>query len=245
MMGTGIPVQRCRACGFRMAEMERPDSQGHVDDYYESTDPALAVGERNHIRKRIFNILKYKDRGTALDLGSGLGETAVALQKKGFSVVGVDESRFAIKWLRERFPAVRWECGEVLAFMKKNEKFDLITMFHFLEHVREPRRLCSLIHERLNPGGILVIEVPDVSGGAAKLRGRKWEYWLSHHVNYFSLKTLKALLVPMGFRLVGVERKFHMCFPQGIWWKDALHGLLAGFRVNSIVVSYWAKKESC
>ena len=110
-----------------------------------------------------------------------------------------------------------------------------ITLFHVLEHIPQPRRFAEVCKNALNPGGILIVEVPDVYGGLAKLRGRKWEYWLPHHVNYFGVKSLRHLFEPIGMHLIKSERLYHFGWPQGILWKDIIHGILAFIGINSII----------
>jgi hypothetical protein len=87
----------------------------------------------------------------------------------------------------------------------------------------------------------LVIEVPDVSAGQARLRGWRWKYWLPHHVNYFARGTLRRLLEPFGFKLERVEFKYHLLFPQGIWWRDLVHDSLARIGLHDIITTYWRK----
>ncbi len=112
-------------------------------------------------------------------------------------------------------------------------------MFHVLEHIPQPKHLIQKLKSHLVRGGFIVIEVPDVYGGLSRLRGKTWEYWLPHHVNYFSMISLKKLLEPQGFVLVYAEKMFHFGHPQGIAWKDAIKGALAHLGINNIVRTIW------
>jgi len=103
--------------------------------------------------------------------------------------------------------------------------------------------VCKMLADALCPKGLLVVEVPDVSGGQARLRGRKWQHWLPHHVNYFNLATLSRILVPMGLQYAGIEVKYHLTFPQGIVWRDAIHAMLAHLGLHDIITTYWLKRR--
>ena len=141
----------------------------------------------------------------------------------------------AVQFLKERFSDVKWICGNIETFLADNKGFDVITLFHVLEHIPQPRRFAELCRDALNHGGVLIVEVPDVYGGLAKLRGKKWEYWLPHHVNYFGVNSLRHLFEPLGMRLIKSKKLYHFGYPQGILWKDIIHGTLAFMGINNII----------
>ena len=103
----------------------------------------------------------------------------------------------------------------------------------------EPGKVCRLARERLRSGGVLAIEVPDVSSGQARLRGNNWGMYIPDHVNYFTTATLRRLLEPIGFRLVGKERKYHFAWPNGVWWRDVMHEALSAVGMHSIITTFW------
>jgi hypothetical protein len=98
-----------------------------------------------------------------------------------------------------------------------------------------------LIDRSLRADGVVVIEVPDVDGGLARLRGKRWEHFVNHHVNYFSVKSLQHLMQQFGYRRLYLERTYHFSHPQGHSVKDLIKGTLARVGVNSIIRTAWAK----
>lgn len=169
-----------------------------------------------------------------------LGRDCVALGQAGFETHGVEESKKAVDLLRNSYPDIVWHHKRVDSFLAAVEPsaFDVITLFHVMEHLSNPREICGQITRTLKPNGLLVVEVPDVSGGQARLRGWGWQHWLPHHVNYFNRRTLCRLLEPLGFKLHHVEFKYHLGFPQGIWWRDWIHDALARFGLHDIITTY-------
>src|SRR5262249_36644736 len=130
----------------------------------------------------------------------------------------------------------------LLRFLECNpQSFDAITMFHVLEHIPYPKDVMKLVDEALIPQGIVVIEVPDVAGGHARLRGKRWDYYINHHVNYFDLRSLQQLMTAFGFRRLLVKRTYHFAFPQGHLLKDLVKGTLAAVGLNSIIRTVWMK----
>jgi 2-polyprenyl-3-methyl-5-hydroxy-6-metoxy-1,4-benzoquinol methylase len=189
-------------------------------------------------------VLDLKKSGRVLELGCGGGETALALAHAGYRVRGVDESANAIRLLAEHHqaPGIEWVCASLLdSLALEKETFDVVTMFHVLEHVPQPRQAVSLVHAALKEAGIFVVEVPDVGGGISRIWGKRWRYYEPHHVNYFSRRSLKRLLESAGFKLLKVKPTFHVSQPQGHPLKDPIKEVLARLGLNSIIRTAWLK----
>ena len=74
-------------------------------------------------------------------------------------------------------------------------KFDVITMWHVLEHVPDYNQYLNEINERLNVNGILVIAVPNFKSFDAEFYGVHWAAWdVPRHLWHFSKKQLVKLL---------------------------------------------------
>jgi 2-polyprenyl-3-methyl-5-hydroxy-6-metoxy-1,4-benzoquinol methylase len=226
----------CRFIGLDLETWEYPYSD---EDYYTRPNKADINADRPFIRRRARVVRTHCGVGRLAELGCGLGETAIALCETGFDVWGVEESQNAIALLNDTFPTVHWVCSGIEKFLKAENQFHVISMFHVLEHIPYPSGLIPTLKKSLMPKGFLVIELPDVHGGLARLKGKRWEYWLTHHVNYFSNASLKKLLEAYGFREVHTERMFHFGHPQGILWKDTIKAGLARMGLNGIIRTIW------
>jgi SAM-dependent methyltransferase len=240
----GFSVLQCtdRVCGHRLLDLDAWTYPYADRDYYQSIDPGEIRPDRPFIASRVRLLERFSaPPGRAAELGCGLGETAIRLAQQGFEVVGVEESLNAVSFLRQHYPLVRWECRSIVDFLSRREPFDIMTLFHVLEHIPDAAGLMQLVHAGLRPQGIVLIEVPDVEGGLARLRGDAWEYWLDHHVHYFSRRSLLRLMGPLGFELVYARNLYHLGYPQGVWYKDLIHGVLARAGMNSIIRTLWRK----
>jgi SAM-dependent methyltransferase len=232
----------CPNCGFIAADLAQWRYPYSNHDYYETIDRSAINPGRPYITHRINQILKHVGSGRAVDLGCGLGETAIAMEQAGFDAHGVEESRNAINILQKEYEGVHWHNMSIVQYLEdKKSIFDVISFFHVLEHIPNPRMVCQLAADALRPSGLLVVEVPDVAGGQALLRGKHWQHWLPHHVNYFSSNTLRKLFFSLGLIYAGMETKYHMGYPQGIEWRDAMHRTLANLGLNDIITTYWHK----
>lgn len=80
--------------------------------------------------------------------------------------------------------------------------FDLIVMSSFLEHEINPLPLLRRSHERLRPGGCVVVKVPNYACLNRSIRGRRWcGFRWPDHVNYFTPVTLKAMARQAGLEV--------------------------------------------
>ncbi len=62
---------------------------------------------------------------------------------------------------------------------------------------------------------------------------------MEHHVNYFTLETLHALMEPHGFTHLGHEGKYHFSYPQDHLLKDGVKYLLARLGFTDVLCTYW------
>lgn len=96
-------------------------------------------------------------RGSALDLGAGLGGYTVALQSAGYSVVSVDRD---VSSLRAITAAAHGVEADALALPFGGDAFDLVLCASLIEHVGSPERLLPEIARVLRPGGICYLSFP-------------------------------------------------------------------------------------
>jgi len=135
-----------------------------------------------------------------LDVGCGSGTFLHVAESHGFVPHGMDRSAQAVEIACRQYgyPARR---GDIGSKVWDDCRFDFVTMFHVLEHLRDPRLGLKYAGELLQPTGTLIIQVPNVSSIQARLFGNLW-YGLDvpRHVISFTPKALGLLLQEMGFK---------------------------------------------
>ena len=94
---------------------------------------------------------------------------------------------------------------------QKVEKFDLVVLFHALEHMVNPIEFCKSLKGVIKPTGHLIIEVPNIDDALVSLYKIKSYidfYYQKAHLFYFSSATLKWVLDQAGYNsdIVGVQR---------------------------------------
>ena len=137
--------------------------------------------------------------------------------------------------LQREQPMVRWMQAMTDDLEEMGEKFDVITLYHVLEHLTDPVSSLKRILRVAGEGALLVIEVPNAGGWEAKIKNRRWHYYKVDHVNYFRPKDLRRLAVLCGLKVLDVRGYQHFSYPQGVLWKDLIKGGLAGVGFRDVV----------
>ena len=87
-------------------------------------------------------------------------------------------------------------------FAATDRRFDVVTMFHFLEHVPAPDTTLAHVRRMLKPEGELIVQVPNCASLQAQIFGRHWAgYDVPRHLVNYSTETLMALLQRSEFEV--------------------------------------------
>jgi len=168
---------------------------------------ALTIPLRNRDRVKLTPRFPRSSPGPKLlEIGCGVGGYLLSMKTIGWNVVGVEPSEAAAEIARQQGLDVRTGTLEQARFAPG--EFEAITLNMVLEHVPSPRKALKLLGGWLNPGGELLIAVPDFNGFEARTFG-KYHYGpqVPTHLHHFTPATLRKLLV--GFRLEVRHQYFH------------------------------------
>ncbi|MFP6638778.1 MAG: class I SAM-dependent methyltransferase, partial [Myxococcota bacterium] len=86
-------------------------------------------------------------------------------------------------------------------------RYDAVIMLQLIEHVEDPSLVCDRIRSLLKPGGVLIIETPNLGGLDYKIFSGRWwgHYHFPRHWNLFSKSTLIQMLNQRGLEVVHSE----------------------------------------
>ncbi|HET7037986.1 MAG TPA: class I SAM-dependent methyltransferase [Thermomicrobiaceae bacterium] len=225
-----FPVTRCLCCG--MVYLNPRPTAGALGAYYpdvyyplkEEPDPtALAIARG--LCTRVAGWVERADASnpSVLDIGCGTGLFLREARERGWTVEGIELSASAAAYARERF-GLPVRQGTLAQTTLPNGAFDVITMWHVLEHLPDPLATLRQVQGALRPGGLLLLAVPNVASLEARLFGRRW-YSLDapRHLYHFSPATVEAALRRAGLR---PERIVHSAGTAGLVY--SLMGDLTG-----------------
>jgi SAM-dependent methyltransferase len=136
-----------------------------------------------------------------LDVGCGTGEFLASMKAAGWQVEGLERDERAAAWAREHYE-IPVSTGSVEQVMTSTQQYDVITMWHVLEYLYDPRQALAIISSRLRDDGWLLIAVPNISGIDARVYKANWVALdAPRHLNHFSLDTLARLGSKHGLTL--------------------------------------------
>jgi 2-polyprenyl-3-methyl-5-hydroxy-6-metoxy-1,4-benzoquinol methylase len=144
-----------------------------------------------------------------LDCGAATGYLADLAKEMGWDAFAVEYSEFGANACEKLLGPGRVYRGQVqeATFAANPEgQFSAITMFDFIEHVREPRAVLQWAKQRLGSEGVLLLTTPRAGSLSWRLMGPQWFHYTSReHLWFFSPESLRILLKEIGFRSVEIR----------------------------------------
>lgn len=176
------------------------------EEYISHTDSKRTIIEKLYQLVKYFNlkkktqlINKYTNKGKQLlDLGSGTGDFLIAAKKKGWTSIGVEPSQKARNKAKEKGVTV----VQNLESLTK-QKFDVITLWHVLEHLPNLNQQIEMLGNLLTENGTLIIAVPNYKSYDAIYYKQYWAaYDVPRHLWHFSKKSINLLFKEHDFRVI-------------------------------------------
>lgn len=204
-----LSLLRCTNCGLFYL-VPTPKRQEIVDSYGGDYYLEYYSEKKSPLAKLYYSVLgseaadeinRIKQGGTILDIGCGSGDFLKDMRERGWNVYGIDISSRAIELTSKKVDGVLlaldlYECE----FPDKS--FDVITLWHSLEHIDSPVRLMHEVNRILKDDGLLVIEVPNMSNPIFRLTTEGYfALEIPRHIFGYSRDTIQMLLERSGFKL--------------------------------------------
>lgn len=140
------------------------------------------------------------------DLGCGGGTFLSRMRDRGATLTGVDPSPVSGEALRLKNIEFHSGTAEALPPTLGDRRFDVVSMFHSLEHCLEPGIAVANAVSLLKPDGLLVIEVPNMDCVGFKTYGPVWWHTdAGRHLHFFTKTSLTRLLIRVGAKPVRWE----------------------------------------
>jgi 2-polyprenyl-3-methyl-5-hydroxy-6-metoxy-1,4-benzoquinol methylase len=136
-----------------------------------------------------------------LDFGCGGGSFLERMRHQGWQVTGLDASAETVERISSEL-GIRALTGTLPHPELEPASFDIVTMWHSLEHVHDPLGVLRAAYDLLAPGGRLMVAVPNIDSAAFHWFGPAWfALDLPRHLTHFAPATLRTMLEKAGFRV--------------------------------------------
>ena len=193
-----------------LATFPRP-SQEELPEFYKSEDYISHTDSKKSFFDRIYQAVKSymlqkkigwienrkPGRGNILDLGAGTGDFLEEAKKKGWNIFGAEPNSGARDLAAQKGVNLLPDTSTF-----EDHSFDVITMWHVLEHVPDLDYQIKELDRLLKDDGILVIAVPNFKSADAKAYSKFWAaYDVPRHLFHFSGTAIKKIFGEKGFSL--------------------------------------------
>jgi SAM-dependent methyltransferase len=206
---------KCPNCGLINLDLDNLSIENHQEKYVDSfPDPTIPELNKGAVQTYSF-IKKYVPfKGDFLDIGCGNGALLYYARLDGWNVNGLELSEQLAKRVTEQLniPVVSTNFPN---YEELDNKYDLISLRHVLEHLPDPISALNKIGNLLKNNDYALLEFPNINGlsfrvkrtmGRIGLHKKKYsEDYIPGHCNEFNIHSFKYLLNETGFRLIKWE----------------------------------------
>jgi len=174
----------------------------HTDGNRTILEKIYQLVKKYNLKKKEAWIKKYtKKEAEVLDVGAGTGSLVKFLKDRGWMSEGVEPNAKAREMARGKGLDLKPNLGGL-----GNKKYDLITLWHVLEHLPDLERDVREITKRLTDDGVLFVAVPNFRSYDAKHYGTYWAaYDVPRHLWHFSQNSIKKIFSEKGYSLVATR----------------------------------------
>ena len=207
---------------FEMLETCPQPSLEKLPEYYKSEDYISHTDARRNLFEKAYQFVKRislkrklklintfsKEQKTLLDVGCGTGDFLKIAQENNWIVTGIEPNPDARAIANQKTNASVFETEQLLEFQQNS--FDVITLWHVLEHLPKLENHIAIFKRLLKPNGRLIIAVPNFKSYDAQYYNYYWAaYDVPRHLWHFSKSSISKLMAQQS---LSVENTLPMKF---------------------------------
>ena len=248
-------ITQCQSCKFLFTN-PRPKKKA-IQHYYESEDYISHSNKANSLINTLYKVIRsytlsnkvkiinnLTEHNTILDYGCGTGTFLELAKSNNWKIAGIEPSD------RAKSTAINKLGNNIYSTIDKlddTEQFDIITLWHVLEHVHDLNKTIKQLKSHLKKKGTLIIALPNNSSFDQQLYKQHWAAFdVPRHLYHFNQLTIKTLAHKHYFKIMKIiPMKFDSFYVSLLsekyktgksnYWKS----LINGWRSNR-----WAKNNN-
>jgi 2-polyprenyl-3-methyl-5-hydroxy-6-metoxy-1,4-benzoquinol methylase len=189
---------RCPRCGLIFIASIPANLANYYPDAYHSiprTSACLEANSRYEFYK-VQLVQRFVSKGRLLEIGPSAGTFSYLAKQAGFEVDAIEMSEGCCDFLNRVVGIRAINSSNPVEVLRQSKGYDVIAMWHVIEHLSNPWNLLDAICSVLKPGGIVVLASPNPDAWQFRIMGRYWP-----HVDaprHLMLIPMKVLIEKMG-----------------------------------------------
>jgi 2-polyprenyl-3-methyl-5-hydroxy-6-metoxy-1,4-benzoquinol methylase len=219
---------KCSGCDIVFLHPRPDDMSPFYSDGYlpipEKLSQLGAMAKKEEYRME--PVLKYKKGGKLLEIGPWVGIFSYNAKKSGFDVTAIEINPRCVDFLNNVVGIKTIQSSEPAKAMgAMHEKFDVIALWHSLEHLPNPWNVLKKAAERLAPGGILLIAVPNIESYDFSVLKAGWMHLdAPRHLFLYTAGSLERVCSANGLKALELTRsdRLSRLLSRMAWHKRAV-----------------------
>jgi 2-polyprenyl-3-methyl-5-hydroxy-6-metoxy-1,4-benzoquinol methylase len=168
---------RCGACGLWFLSPVPADLQDrYPEEYYTLPGPEQFARGMDAEAYKVDLLRSHRPTGTLLELGPACGYFAGAAKRAGYDVSVIEMNAACCNYMRERVGIKVNESADIVGTLRSLPKFDIIALWHVIEHLPNPWEVLRAAADQLTDGGILVFATPNPDALQFKALRSHWTH---------------------------------------------------------------------
>jgi 2-polyprenyl-3-methyl-5-hydroxy-6-metoxy-1,4-benzoquinol methylase len=199
---------KCTNCKM-IYESPRYDAKTIIQGYTNSEESNHDSQYRMRVKSFYLALKKHSNYIPApgakiLDVGTAGGAFLDAATQYGYIAYGMEPSSDLV--FRGKARGLKIEQGTIESHKFELNSFDMVCLWDVIEHLPDPKAALCEVKKLLKPGGILLINYPDIGTLQAKIAGKRFWWILSVHLHHFTRKSMTDICGRTGFEAFHFQR---------------------------------------
>jgi SAM-dependent methyltransferase len=199
---------RCSECELRFIRSRWTPSMPEMRQQNPDPLPAMIMQKQDSQTGDFLDILdrigRYQPSGRLLELGCCTGHFLALARKAGFEGVGIEPDPWSADYARREF-GLTVHGTPVPELHFDDRTFDVVAMFHVMEHLTRPMETLLDLRRILKDTGVLAIEIPVIDTLFPMVMGQRHRHYVFDHTLFLSRKKAAEFLKQAGFEIVHTE----------------------------------------
>ena len=161
------------------------------------------------LRERLRDVIRYRPHGDLLDVGCGMGDFCGVAREAGFAVYGTEFSDTYSEHTKRTVGITEIYTGRLQEIDFGAKQFEVITLWHVLEHVPDPLETLLCLKALVKPEGLVAVEVPNVEQNRTRPMYRSdledYPVERQEHLFYYSSQSLQNASARAGLKVLGLK----------------------------------------